>query len=763
VLGRGDHSQADELIEAELEDISSEGQANHVTDEAAAQRQPPAKSWTRVLRELEIDAFRPLQMEALDRIEEAFRLAEKDQRLTTAAVVIPTGAGKDLLPLGWSFFRSGVSIMFVPFKHLAMDASQYCKQFNGKAEVFDRGMTNTAANLLLCAYEQASYVVPLVQNLAARRRLAGTFVNECQVLALDSTWREFEPMSEFFGLLTSHGIVCPVVFMTATLRHPETVLEFCGLSPSFDTELFVSPMRQNLTFQQFFFPEGVDSPSSHALMMDAACSAIEGRAMAKRVVIFAMYKFQFCGIVSWLTKKFPGRSIVTYDRENRSDLSALANDAIVVATSALQTGTNIPRLDLTINYGYAYSPEGLLQAGGRAARTEEQIGVALLLRTPYSTDLALRIGKDAQSLKDVQVLCESKVMKLHEGLEAMFQPPQAKPRNPHRDFPPHLQQQQAAVLADDSTQPRRPQACHADVHAIRQALLVNAADVKLIGVMRVFCFAVTLAQDQKNLPSCKQDRCFKCRSSAHRNADCPLTYDVCVAFVLQRLFPLESASPLLLQDNIKTVLMKHLCCCNCGLPVKVNGVELHGPNIGKLCRTTTFFLNKLCEDADVQGIEPHLHVRQLLSRGIPSLISAYASFVPNKSATLLPVEQQKRQRLSQQQEQQQQQQQQHQPQRMLGQQGFGQQMQGQQGFGGQGMGGMQGQQGFGGQGMEGMQGQQGFGGQGMEGMQMGGRRPQMQGMQGGTGMVRLHCLLFDHFCLLMTACRARTWWAEAWA
>jgi hypothetical protein len=76
-------------------------------------------------------------------------------------------------------------------------------------------------------------------------------------------------------------------------------------SPSFDTELFVSPMRQNLTFQQFFFPEGVDSPSSHALMMDAACSAIEGRAMAKRVVIFAMYKFQFCGIVSWLTKKFP--------------------------------------------------------------------------------------------------------------------------------------------------------------------------------------------------------------------------------------------------------------------------------------------------------------------------------------------------------------------------------------------------------------------------------------------------------------------------
>jgi hypothetical protein len=65
---------------------------------------------------------------------------------------------------------------------------------------------------------------------------------------------------------------------------------------------------------------------------------------------------------------------------------------------------------------------------------------------------------------------------------------------------------------------------------------------------------------------------------------------------------------------------------------------------------------------------------------------------------------------------------------------------------------MQGQQGFGQQ----MQGQQGFGGQGMGGMQMGGMRPQMQGMQGGMGMVRQNCLLFDHYSVLMTACRART-------
>ncbi len=43
-------------------------------------------------------------------------------------------------------------------------------------------------------------------------------------------------------------------------------------------------------------------------------------------------------------------------------------------------------------------------------------------------------------------------------------------------------------------------------------------------------------------------------------------------------------------------------------------------------------MHKLCDDADAQGIEPHLHVRRLLSRGIPALISAYASFVPNNGA-----------------------------------------------------------------------------------------------------------------------------------
>ena len=160
------------------------------------------------------------------------------------------------------------------------------------------------------------------------------------------------------------------------------------------------------------------------------------------------------------------------------------------------------------------------------------------------------------------------------------------------------------------------------------------------------------------------------------------------------------------------------------------GINLHPGRPGATCTGTKFFLHSLYEEPGT--------IARLRAASAAHRLEMLAAFLPAENAQ---TQQQKRPR------QQQQQQHQHQPQRMQGQQGFGQQMQGQQGFGGQGMGGMQGQQ--------------GFGGQGMGGMQMGGMRSQMQGMQGGMGMVRLHCLLFDHFCLLMTACRARTWWACA--
>ena len=151
---------------------------------------------------------------------------------------------------------------------------------------------------MLCAYEHAEWVsfkplhfdeiaieilqvVPIAQTLQARNRLAGIFINECQVLDRDTEWRNFGGMQTFFANCTRVGITCVVVFMTATLKviaettihkvfrnghvyhdvmqHPANVLRFCGFKPLFDRAVIVSPMRDNLTIELKRHPEGTTS------------------------------------------------------------------------------------------------------------------------------------------------------------------------------------------------------------------------------------------------------------------------------------------------------------------------------------------------------------------------------------------------------------------------------------------------------------------------------------------------------------------------
>ena len=68
-----------------------------------------------VMQDLGISSFRPHQQEALDLITQAVNLSQQERRLTTAAIVVPTSSGKDLLPLALSKCTGGVSIMFVPY------------------------------------------------------------------------------------------------------------------------------------------------------------------------------------------------------------------------------------------------------------------------------------------------------------------------------------------------------------------------------------------------------------------------------------------------------------------------------------------------------------------------------------------------------------------------------------------------------------------------------------------------------------------------
>ena len=112
-------------------------------------------------------------------------------------------------------------------------------------------ITRHTSQVLLVGYQQVGYMLPLVQELHRTNRLGAMFLNEVQVLDEDANWRELSAIPTFLGNLVRLGLGAVVVFMTATLPNPARTLAICGFQPHFDAAFFVSPMRANLTFQQF--------------------------------------------------------------------------------------------------------------------------------------------------------------------------------------------------------------------------------------------------------------------------------------------------------------------------------------------------------------------------------------------------------------------------------------------------------------------------------------------------------------------------------
>jgi superfamily II DNA or RNA helicase len=59
--------------------------------------------------------LRPMQSSALEIIIRARKKSIDESRVTTAAIVAPTGSGKDLLPLALARCCKGTSVVFVPY------------------------------------------------------------------------------------------------------------------------------------------------------------------------------------------------------------------------------------------------------------------------------------------------------------------------------------------------------------------------------------------------------------------------------------------------------------------------------------------------------------------------------------------------------------------------------------------------------------------------------------------------------------------------
>jgi hypothetical protein len=252
--------------------------------------QPPEECIrSRALRQF--DGLYESQLASLETINSAQAICISEHRIATAAVVTPTGSGKDMLPLVWARMHKAVSILFVPYKHLVETVQQDARKAGFRVDKFAdaKGANNSNADAVVCAYEHAPTTITLIQNLNKEQRLAGLFKNEAHVIddKLDGGYREFQGTHQLMGLLVERSVNCLVVFMSATLRRPNVVLKACGLRPQLDRGHFLTPMRSNLQFQ-LKMVDGSSEQDSHRNIMNMIVETIRLLAPTERVCVFVM-------------------------------------------------------------------------------------------------------------------------------------------------------------------------------------------------------------------------------------------------------------------------------------------------------------------------------------------------------------------------------------------------------------------------------------------------------------------------------------------
>ena len=125
-------------------------------------------------------------------------------------------------------------------------------------------------------------------------------------IRLEYSFRNFDGFNTFFAKLTQANVMSPVVFLTATLMEPATILLTCGLPVLFDEAFYMSPMRKNLSFKLTYLKDGTTSVTSHRLIMQNSVAAIKQHAPHQRVLVFVMFKWELELVATWLRNSFPG-------------------------------------------------------------------------------------------------------------------------------------------------------------------------------------------------------------------------------------------------------------------------------------------------------------------------------------------------------------------------------------------------------------------------------------------------------------------------
>lgn len=294
------------------------------------------------------------------------------ERRGNLLVVLPTGAGKSLIFLipmliGRSTEDVGVNILIVPYNIMKEDMRRRCFLSSLDAELYHPEMSIEEArklNCIICVADTAGddRFHVLLKSLCRLGSLRRIYIDEAHHVLSSNVFR---PVFTMLCRLRDYSV--PLILLSATMppSSVEDLMKSLSISslkvfrrPSWRPELFISVT--NLPCH--------DPASNFLDWVDYYRRVVrEG----ERILIFCQTKNQveeLADLQPLFNRYHSGMSALDQNRAMGSFLSTAGSSNVMVSTTALGNGINIPDLCVVLHYGAPYSMTDYIQESGRGAR-----------------------------------------------------------------------------------------------------------------------------------------------------------------------------------------------------------------------------------------------------------------------------------------------------------------------------------------------------------------------------------------------------------
>jgi superfamily II DNA or RNA helicase len=319
--------------------------------------------------------------------------------------VMPTGGGKSMLFMLPAFAAGGLTVVVVPLLALRGDMQRRCHALGISCVEWESRRPPDEASIVLVTPESA-LSVDFGQFLNRQRsfhRLDRIVIDECHIMLNRST--QYRPQMQRLGQLIQHGT--QMVFLTATLP-PSTEAQMWRAMkvPASEVNLYRSRTRRINVAYRVWQPEIPmrERGPSQWMYTAAVISFIQERIerhRGGRVLIYAHTIPHVQGMAQALgCEAYFGKQTTGHRTESLARFRETAS-AVIVATSALGMGVDIPDIRCIIHIGRPRSLLEYAQESGRAGRDGEASEAIMIW--PAAMEQAPGYASESSAEDDEQV------------------------------------------------------------------------------------------------------------------------------------------------------------------------------------------------------------------------------------------------------------------------------------------------------------------------------------------------------------------------